>query len=100
SPVAHGKIRRIETAAAKQVPGIVGAYTYKDVPGHNDYGPIVKDDRALADETVRYVGEPVVMLVGESRAAIAAAKKLVKLNVEPLKPILSIDAAIAAKSFL
>lgn len=100
SPVAHGKIRRVETAAAKQVPGIVGAYTYQDVPGHNDYGPIVKDDRALADDTVRYVGEPVVMLVGESREALAAAKKLVKLDVEPLKPILSIDAAIAAKSFL
>src|SRR5205823_5550190 len=94
SPVAHGKIRGIDVAAALKVPGIVGAYTYKDVPGHNDYGPIVKDDRVLADETVRHVGEPVVMLVGETRAALAAAKKLVKLDVEPLPPILSIDEAI------
>lgn len=100
SPVAHGRVRGIDVAAALKVPGIVGAYTYKDVPGHNDYGPIVKDDRALADETVRYVGEPVVMLVGETRAALAAAKKLVKLDVAPLAPLLSIDAAIAAQSFL
>jgi len=100
SPVAHGRVRGIDLAAARRVPGIVGAYTYQDVPGHNDYGPIVKDDRALADDVVRYVGEPVVMLVGETRAALAAAKKLVRLDVEPLPPILSIDAAREAESFL
>lgn len=100
SPVAHGKLRGIDLGAARAVPGIVGAFIAADVPGHNDYGPIVKDDRALADGTVRHIGEPIVLLVGENRAAIAAAKKLVKLDIEPLPPIFSIDAARAAGSFL
>ncbi|MGD9722014.1 MAG: xanthine dehydrogenase molybdopterin binding subunit [Pirellulales bacterium] len=100
SPVAHGVVRSVDASAALKIPGIVGAFTYRDVPGHNEYGPVVHDDRALAEDTVRYVGEPIVLLVGETRAALAAAKRAVKLEVEPLTPILSIDAAIAAESFL
>lgn len=99
SPVAHGRIRAIDVAAARRVPGIVGAFKAGDLPGHNDYGPIVKDDRVLAHETVRFVGEPVVMLAGESRQALAAAKRLVQIDVEPLPAILSIDAARKAESF-
>jgi len=100
SPVAHGRIRSIDVTAARQVAGIVGVYTCDDVPGHNDYGPIVKDDRVLVDEVARYIGEPIVILAGESRAALDAAKRLVKLDVERLEPILSIERAIAEQSFL
>jgi xanthine dehydrogenase large subunit len=100
SPVAHGNIRAVDLAAARRVPGIVGAFTHADVPGHNDYGPIVKDDRALAAGDVRYLGEPVVLLVAETRAALNTAAKLVKIDVEPLPPIFSIDEARAAESFL
>jgi xanthine dehydrogenase large subunit len=100
SPFAHGRIRSIETEAARRAAGIVGVFTYCDVPGHNDYGPIVKDDRVLADETTRYLGEPIVLVVGETREAVDEAKRLVKLEVERLEPILSIDGAIAAGSYL
>ncbi len=100
SPVAHGRVRRIDLEAAKRVPGIIGAFIYRDVPGQNNYGPVVHDDRVLADEAIRYAGEPVVLLVGESRDALHAAKILVHLDIEPLEPILSIDAARAAESFL
>lgn len=99
-PLPHGRIRSIDVAAARATPGIVGAFTAADVPGHNDYGPIVPDDRVLASETVRFAGEPVVLLVGESRAALAAAKRLVQLDVQPLPAILSLDAGLAAGSFL
>ncbi|MDZ4688421.1 MAG: xanthine dehydrogenase molybdopterin binding subunit [Planctomycetaceae bacterium] len=100
STTAHGRILGIDIAAARAVPGIVGVLTARDVPGHNEYGPIVRDDRVLADQTVRFHGEPVVLLIGESRSALAAAKHLVRIDVEPLPPILSIDAARAAESFL
>jgi xanthine dehydrogenase large subunit len=100
SPVAHGRVRRIDLESTRRAPGIIGAYTLRDVPGHNDYGPVVHDDRVLADEEIRYAGQPVVLLVGESREALHAAKKLVTLDIEPLEPILSIDAARAAESFL
>jgi xanthine dehydrogenase large subunit len=100
SPVAHGRVKAVDVAAALRVPDIVGAYTYRDVPGQNNYGPIVHDDRVLAEETARYVGEPVVLLAGESREALDAARKRVRIEIEPLEPILSIDAARAAGSFL
>ena len=100
SPVASGVLRGIDFTKAKQVPGIVAIYTAADVPGHNDYGPIVRDDRVLAKDIVRYADEPVVLLVGESRQALNAAKRLVRITVEETPPILSIDAAIAAGKFL
>jgi xanthine dehydrogenase large subunit len=100
SPVANGRVRRIDLEAAKRAPGIIGAFTFRDVPGHNAYGPVVHDDRVLADEAIRYAGEAVVLLVGETREALHVAKKLVTLDIEPLEPILSIDAARAAESFL
>src|SRR5438046_2421333 len=100
SPVASGRIRRIELEAARRLPGIVGVFTHRDVPGHNEYGPMVRDDRVLAENSVRYMGEPVVLLVGESREALKAAKRLIEVDVEPEKPILSIDEAKAAGSFL
>jgi xanthine dehydrogenase large subunit len=99
SPVAHGRIQNIDLTAARDLSGIIGVYTHRDVPGHNDYGPIVRDDRVLADSIVKFVGEPIVLLVGESRSAIETAKRLVMFDIEPLTPILSIDAAIAAQSF-
>ncbi|HEY2147731.1 MAG TPA: molybdopterin cofactor-binding domain-containing protein, partial [Pirellulales bacterium] len=100
SSVAHGRVKAVDVSAALHVPGIVGAYTYRDVPGQNNYGPVVHDDRVVAEETVRYVGEPIVLLAGESRDSLEAAKKCVRVEIEPLEPILSIDAARAAGSFL
>ena len=100
SRVAHGRIGYPNVAAAKQAPGVAGVFTADDIPGSNDYGPIVHDDRVLARDTVRYFGEPVVLLAGESRPALAAAKRLVELREQKLPPILSIDAARAAGSFL
>lgn len=100
SPVASGKILSIDTTAAAKFPGVVAAYTAADVPGHNDYGPIVPDDRLLAEGYVRFMGEPVVILVGETKAALLAAKKLVKIEVQEQPPIFSIEDAIEKQSFL
>ena len=36
SPVAHGRVKAVDVAAALRVPDIVGAYTYRDVPGQNN----------------------------------------------------------------
>jgi xanthine dehydrogenase large subunit len=100
SPVAHGKLKSIDLGDARNVPGIVAIYTFKDVPGHNHFGPVVKDETLLVEDEALYLGQRVVLLASESREAVRAAKKLVKIDLDALPPIFSIDEAIANQSFL
>jgi xanthine dehydrogenase large subunit len=100
SPVAHGRIKSVDLSAASAIPGVVAVLTHLDIPGHNLFGSLMKDEHLLADETVEYVGEPIVLIAAETRAAIEAAKRSVLLDIEELPPIFSIDDSIAAGSFI
>jgi len=99
SPVAHGRLTGID-AAARAVPGIVAVFTAADIPGHNRFGPVVVDEVLLAHDELDYLGQPVLLLAGETRAALDAAKRLVKIEAAPLPPIFTIAAARAANSYL
>ena len=50
SPVAHGELASVDVEAARRIPGVVAIFTHKDVPGHNDVGPVVKDEHLLVDK--------------------------------------------------
>jgi xanthine dehydrogenase large subunit len=100
SPVAHGRILSVDVSAASKLSGVAALLTYRDIPGHNRFGAIMQDEHLLADEMVRYVGDPIVLIAGETRKAIEAAKKAVVLEIEELPPIFSIDSAIEAESFI
>ena len=62
STVAHGKIKSVDTSAAKKLPGVLHVVTIDDVmkvlPSPY-YGPAFHDQPILAHEKVRFVGEPV-----------------------------------------
>ena len=58
--------------------------TSADVPGDNAFGPVFHDEELLAKEFVHYLGQPVVAVAGTTREAVAAAKALVAIRVEPL----------------
>src|SRR2546423_1069851 len=100
SPVAHGEVVSIDTTDAAKVPGVVAIFTHRDIPGHKAFGPVVKDEHLLVEKVASFVGDPIVLIAAESRSALAAAKKLVKVNMRELPPILSIDDAIEKQSFL
>jgi xanthine dehydrogenase large subunit len=100
SPVAHGEIVSVDLEAARAIPGVVALLTAKDIPGHNLIGPAVKDEPLLFDKVALYLGAPIVVIAAETREALAAAKRVVKITVNQLPPIFTIDEAIAAESFL
>ena len=100
SPVAHGRVRAVDVAAARAVPGVALVMTHHDLPGHKRFGPILKDEKLLVDDEAVYIGDPVVLIAADSRAALAAAKRAVKLEVDPLPALFTIDDAIAAGSFI
>jgi xanthine dehydrogenase large subunit len=100
SPVAHGRIARIDCAAALQVEGITAAFTHGDVPGENTFGPVFHDEELLAAAECYYLGQPVVALAGTNRRALVAAKAAVHLEMQALDAILTIDEAIAQRKFI
>src|SRR6202140_4650407 len=68
STVAHGRIRSIDTSAAKAVPGVSRVVTSDDVRKvipHPYYGPAFHDQPILAIDKVHYVGEPVAVVLAE-----------------------------------
>lgn len=84
SPHPHAKIRRIHTAAAEALPGVVRVLTWRDIPGENAYGKRIRDQQVLARERVRYVGEPVALAIAESPESAARAVDLVNVEYELL----------------
>ena len=99
SPVAHGRIRSVDTTAACNVPGVVALYTYRDL-AHNLFGPIIKDEILIAEDTVMFIGQPIVVIAAESREAIRQAKAAIKVDIEKLEPVFTIDDAKRKKQFI
>ena len=83
-----------------QVEGIAAVFTAADVPGDNQFGPIFHDEEVLAARECHHIGQPIVVLAGESRAALRAARAAVRIELEALPAVLSIDEAIAGRHFI
>src|SRR5579875_3416618 len=81
STVAHGRIRSIDTSAAKQIPGVYRVITAEDVLKvipNPYYGPAFHDQPILAIDKVRFVGEPVaVVLAADPHVAEAGCQTIV-----------------------
>jgi xanthine dehydrogenase large subunit len=100
SPVAHGKITHLDISAALKVPGVAAIMTHSDIPGHNLFGPVFKDELLIAESETMFIGHPLAIIAAESLEALEAARKAVIANVQELPAILTIDKAIAAESFM
>jgi xanthine dehydrogenase large subunit len=75
-------------------------YTAKDIPGENNCGPIVHDDPFLAVGKVEFIGQAVAVVVARDMLYAREAAHKAKVLVKELKPILTIDEAMAAQSFV
>lgn len=95
SPLARAKIVAIDASAAVQLPGVHAVFLAEDLnPGVHEqwYGLIGKDvpdtpRPPLADGEVRFVGDPVALVVAEDRYLVEDAAELVDVEYEPLPPV-------------
>src|SRR5919112_6583779 len=82
SPKAHAKIKKINTEKAKTYPGVVAVVTGADAPW--THGESIKDKPFLAEDKVRYIGEPVAAVAAEDEDTAQAAVKLIEVEYEDL----------------
>lgn len=84
SPHAHGKITKLDLSEAENLEGVVRIFTYRDIPGINQIGSIVRDEELMAEDTVHFQGMPVAFVVAESTQIAQEAVKKIKIEIDPL----------------
>ncbi len=100
SAIAHGRVKKLDLSAVLAAPGVVGVYTAKDVPGHNNCAPVLADDPIFADGLVEYAGQSLFAVAADSYENARRAARMAKVEYEELPAILDIPAALAAQSFV
>jgi carbon-monoxide dehydrogenase large subunit len=102
SDVARGNLVSIDTSAAAEMPGVVAVYTAADL-NHLVQDHLVDGEgslhanrpfRVLADTDVRCVGEPIAMVVAESRYAAEDAVDVIQIEIESFPPVLVSERAL------
>jgi aerobic carbon-monoxide dehydrogenase large subunit len=108
----HAQITGIDVSAAREAPGVVAVLTYKDLDdlpppppppegGPNEAAPLplggLWSEPLLAVDRVRFVGEPVAMVLTDDSYQGEDAAELVSVDYEPLPAIIGIDSALAGQ---
>ncbi|HKT03065.1 MAG TPA: xanthine dehydrogenase family protein molybdopterin-binding subunit [Rugosimonospora sp.] len=109
SPLAHARITRIDTEPALRQPGVVAAFSGRDVADTQGALPcawpvtedMVHPDRpAIAVDEVCFAGEAVAVVVARSRAAALDALAAIEVDYDPLPVVLDLEAAVAEGAHL
>ncbi|HUL25280.1 MAG TPA: xanthine dehydrogenase family protein molybdopterin-binding subunit [Streptosporangiaceae bacterium] len=115
SPVGHARITGIDTSAALAAPGVVAVLTSKDMDdlpppppppegGPNEAAPMPLggpwSEPLLAVDRVRFVGEPVAMVLTDDSYQGEDAAELVSVDYQPLPAVVGIDSALAGQTLL
>jgi len=109
SPHAHARIKSIELTAAAKAPGVVAVYTHKDfakvVSGTMPVTPSFVAEKKqvpprfpIAEKEVVYQGEPVAVVLAETKYQAADAANLVEVDYDVLPAVMDLDKALEANS--
>ncbi len=104
SPQAHAKILSVDVSAAREMPGVIAAYSGADFAAEQGNLPcawpvtpdiVIPDHPPMATDEVRYGGEIVACVVARDRYVAADALERIDVDYEPLPPVLDMEAALA-----
>ena len=99
SPHANAMVESIDTSKAKKVPGVVGVYTWEDVPDQRfsnagqTYPETSPYDRLIIDRHVRFVGDVVAIVAAETEKAAQTALSRIKVEYDVLESVLDFRTA-------
>ncbi|MBQ4090622.1 MAG: molybdopterin-dependent oxidoreductase [Clostridia bacterium] len=100
SPHANAEILSIDKSRALKVPGVVCVLTHEDVPkqrftiagqAYPEFSPY---DKRILDDRVRYVGDAVAIVAGETENAVDTALRMLKVEYKVLQPVLDFHTAL------
>ena len=103
STVAHGRIKSVDVSAAQKMPGVYRVITADDVCKvipNPYYGPAFHDQPILAMEKVRFVGEPVAVVLAADPHIAEAATQAIVAEYEEMPPVFDEVEAMTATSYV
>jgi carbon-monoxide dehydrogenase large subunit len=113
SPHAHARLGAIDVSAALEMPGVVAIYTAADLGDYWQPGPLLvppppvegmvfnqRTQVPLAKDKVRHMGEPVAIVVAESRYLAEDAAQRIMVDYEPLPAVVDVEKALAPEAAL
>ncbi len=82
SSIAHGKIVYLNLDEAKNSDGIIEILSAKDIPGENQIGGIIPDEKLLTDDIVDFIGQPIAIVIAKDNFSAHQAVKKIKIEFE------------------
>ena len=100
STAAYGQLRGIDASAALTMPGVRDVILAQDIPGNAMLATFAGDEPIFASDTVQHVGQVVGLVVADTVMQARRAARKVRLDIEALPAILTIQDALAANSYV
>lgn len=97
---AHARVKSIDLSKVLAAPGVVAVMTAQDIPGKNDCGPMVADEPILASDLVQCIGQALFSVAAETIEQARRAVRLAVVEYDDLEPVLTVQQAMAAQSFV
>ncbi|HEY2967068.1 MAG TPA: xanthine dehydrogenase molybdopterin binding subunit [Casimicrobiaceae bacterium] len=97
---AHARIKAIDLTKVRAAPGVVAVITARDIPGKNDYGPVIADDPIFATAMVQYFGQSIFAVAAKTTEQARRAARLAVIEYEDLKANLTAKEALRDQSFV
>src|SRR5580700_5852670 len=105
SPMAHARVRSVDVSAARALPGVVAVYTGAELEAMTVPGPDAlmallgwagptPEFTLLATDKVRFAGDPVAVVIAESRYLAEDGCELVEVDYEDLPPVVNASFAL------
>jgi len=100
SSKAHAKITNIDLTDVVAAEGVVDVYVAADIPGKNNCGTIIADEKILTPDIVEYAGQAIFAVAASTIDQARKARLLAKIEYEELEPILDPMTAVEKQSFV
>ena len=95
---AVGKIKSVNLDAVRAAAGVVAVLTAKDILGKNDCSPVAGDDPIFAKSEIQFHGQVIFAVVARSHNQARRAARLAVIEIEKLKPAVTVADALEANN--
>jgi xanthine dehydrogenase large subunit len=100
SPVASGRLHKLDLSAVTTAPGVLAVLGAADVPGKNDVSANHHGEPLFAWERVEFAGQTLAMVVAASLDAARHAAERAVIDIEADEPVLDIETALARRAYV
>ncbi len=100
STCAHGRIKTLDLSKVEAAAGVRYVLLAKDIPHQNNCGPIIADEPIIADDLISFYGQVIFVVAADTYQQARAAARLAVVEYEVFEPILTMQQAIQAESWV